>query len=63
MVVKQTNRMVCMKRFLIIITACFVLNISFNQVLSAPQSDKTFILCSDKALPSIQVSEQKIFSM
>lgn len=30
-----------MKRFLIAITACFVLNISFNQVLSAPQSDKT----------------------
>lgn len=50
-----------MKRFLIIITACFVLNISFNQVLSVPQSDKTFILRSDKALPSIQVSEQKNF--
>lgn len=63
MFVKQTNRMVYLKRFLIIITACFVLNISFNQVLSAPQSDKTFILGSDKALPSIQVSEQKIFSM
>ncbi|MCX8579181.1 hypothetical protein J3U35_06980 [Gilliamella sp. B2717] len=50
-----------MKRFLIIITACFVLNISFNQVLCAPQSDKTFILRSDNALPPIQISEQKNF--
>lgn len=50
-----------MKRFLIIITAYFVLNISFNQVLCAPQSDKTFILRSDNALPPIQISEQKNF--
>ncbi|MBI0028968.1 hypothetical protein H3S88_01350 [Gilliamella sp. B14448G11] len=50
-----------MKKLGAIFTACILINMPINQVLSAPKTDKISIQSSDEASPQFQLPEQSRF--